>query len=849
MGDFHMRRPFLVLLTLALLVGLALLIAPPPKGAETPGDRPESAPVAGVGDPGLVPPREPGDVPPVPPDGRLTGIVVDEAGAPIGEATISTERAPLRRYRPLEVGVRGHGLMTSPDGTFILGLWPGETVDLRISKAGYATRLLPDCREADDLRIVLSRGATLDVVVTDEGGTGVAGANVMILRADPVRTPVVEFRVHAGEDGIATIPAVSPGPVLVVGWSEGTGTAAPAAHTVPEAGRLQVPVRLPRGRPVRGVVLDVETGKPIAGACVAEHFSRFRAVATDAEGRFALPAWAGRMGRGIFVAAEGYVDQAITPPAEGEMRVGLRPGLSLRGRVMTSDGEPIAGAEAVVLASSRDQIPQLRAATTGEAGRFELVGLLPDEQVLPLHVSARGHGSVYRLVPIAGEPVEIVLGPSRTLSGRVLDREGKLRPGAVVRLGEKAPFHKLSRQECATDARGEFRFAGLGPGTWVVALVDPGAPVVKRDVILPEDRDVTDIVLRPETAGEITVLVVDQAGRPVPGMAITAYGAEIGRQGTGPEGTATFRGLPDEEVSFGVRASRFTPKKYTYVRTVPERPRGQTIRVEVKELSKITGILIGEDDKPIPLAHVAAAVPGERSHRHVAVTDGSGRFVLLVEPGLVVDVLFGGRIGDPTGPGPLEVLSCSGALTGIEAPAEGVTIRAKTIRSDLGLTVRVLGTDGKPLAGMYVSPRSRTGGPPGRTTDAQGTAVFDALREETHLVHVSVFRLKYVPGLVNPEPPELVPAGQTIELRCIEGVEIEGVVLDAGGKPLPRAHVGLNIGDWYLSHNRADASGRFRLTALQGRSHDLTASGKDGWGRKKGVTVGGGPVEVRIGVW
>jgi len=732
------------------------------------------------------------------------------------------------------------------DGSFVVPLPRGDVVDLRVSAEGYATHLLPDRCEGEELRILLAKGATVRVTVTDPGGSGVPGANVMVLRPRTAGSPYIEVRARAFEAGRLELPGLSPGMALVIAWADGWGTPRPVRLDIPEGGTLETEVQLPRGRTITGTVRDSESGAAIEGARVAEHNSGFHAVETNAGGRFELTGWAGLIGGRVFVSAAGYADASAEPPVDEEMDISLVPGKEITGQVVDPAGVPVVGAAVAAVDGGTGDTPQMRSGATGVNGRFRLTGIHPKLDRWHLMVRAAGYAMLTRQVTPGEDLGRIVLVSPRTISGVVLDRDRKPFPDAAVDLWSADTALWLSRQSITTDGAGTFRFGQLAPGEYVLSLVQPGAPPISKPVTVPADRDVTGVVLKPDSAGEITIRVVDQDDKPLAGMTVSLSGGSVRPRGTGPDGRATFRGLPAKEVEFDVYPSRFASKKYSYGRTAPTMPTGQEVTVRVKELSPIHGVVIGEDDKPIPHLVVAAVEPGGRLQASLAITDGEGRYTLWVREGATVDIIVSG-IRQMYDERRLDRLPIGATVPGVTAPATGITVRPKTVRTDLTLAVRVLLPDGSPVAGASVLPRTRFSSVRRVTTDAQGWGRFEGLRAETYEIQVMTEGIALPPGSVNPEPIEVEPAGQDVVLRMVAGVVVEGVFRDGDGNPLAMAHVGIGAGDWFMSHARTDAEGRFRLAGLPGRKLFVTASGAKGWVRREDVTADGGLIEIRLG--
>ena len=124
-------------------------------------------------------------------------------------------------------------------------------------------------------------------------------------------------------------------------------------------------------------------------------------------------------------------------------------GGDVRGRVITGDGEPVAGAR-VAIGEPRDADRRTdgslvfqwssRSATTDGDGRFSLAGVAPGSQ--PLYAFAEGLASAATRIDVAaGETTfaEISLSPGVTVTGVVRDGDGQPVAGAVI-LALDGPF-------------------------------------------------------------------------------------------------------------------------------------------------------------------------------------------------------------------------------------------------------------------------------------------------------------------------------------------------------------------------------------------------------------------------
>jgi protocatechuate 3,4-dioxygenase beta subunit len=282
-----------------------------------------------------------------------------------------------------------------------------------------------------------------------------------------------------------------------------------------------IQVTLRRGILVRGTVTEKPSGRPVAGATV--EFVRFEdnntfantpgkspIPVTDARGRFELAVVLGpghllvkgptvdylheeissRKLHGIRSAGDwlNYPDALVAlnlkpMPAPQELKVTLRRGVTVRGKVVGPDGKPVAEAQLVC----RTYIP------TGfnlngvhfrkvKDGWFDLPGCDPEKSVpvFFLDVKNRLGAMVEMSGKQAAKPVTVRLQPCGTAKVRFVDGKGKpfldVYPAAGVVLTEGVPFHMNdARKEVAgvaypdrgrykPDAQGRVTLPALIPG-------------------------------------------------------------------------------------------------------------------------------------------------------------------------------------------------------------------------------------------------------------------------------------------------------------------------------------------------------------------------------------------------
>ncbi len=296
-----------------------------------------------------------------------------------------------------------------------------------------------------------------------------------------------------------------------------------AGRSFDDAGGV-TPIRLDlvlkRGVWVEGRVIDASNGKPIEAsvvyrpfrdnpsikeypdaACANDDMSDDVVLRTDAQGRFRIVALPGG---GVLMAmtrAPGYkavgpidpkleqriltvpgtvfVGHALVPidaPAGKTLVVpdiALRPGRTQHIRLAGPDGRPISGARVFCI---RDV--SLREPIGGDVVTVCHTNPGEAETVVVLHED-RSLGAAVELVGTERDPVEVVLQPTATVAGRLVDEDGRPRPGAQLaleqRLTSQGSAIRIERPgSLRTDPDGLFRIVHLVPGvSYDLAVVRP----------------------------------------------------------------------------------------------------------------------------------------------------------------------------------------------------------------------------------------------------------------------------------------------------------------------------------------------------------------------------------------
>jgi protocatechuate 3,4-dioxygenase beta subunit len=316
--------------------------------------------------------------------------------------------------------------------------------------------------------------------------------------------------------------------------------------------------------PVSGSVRSSETGEPIPGAQVTLEGAlggRFHGTADD-RGNYAI-----KVPPGVyraFASAEGYVAAGsagfsrhphpprvsdaedplpelapfldVTEPRAG-VDLELRGGAVIRGVVRDPNGDPVAGA---VVAGrlfgweGRHTRVVSGADTTlsGGDGNFRIQVPAGSVELAASHDDYAGvadnASSMVHVSPGDERDVELILVRGCVIEGQVVDRSGMpIRDGAIeLWTGRSFPD---SYEPAGTFANGRFRYTYTGTG-----LVRLKAWPWKSTHSEPQDFDCSDgtihddvLFVVPDKAPDLTGVVVDMDGRPVPGAYLDLLPLEI----------------------------------------------------------------------------------------------------------------------------------------------------------------------------------------------------------------------------------------------------------------------------------------------------------------------------------
>jgi protocatechuate 3,4-dioxygenase beta subunit len=183
---------------------------------------------------------------------------------------------------------------------------------------------------------------------------------------------------------------------------------------------------------------------------------------------------------------------------------------SLRGRVVDTFGDPVAGARVRVEAANRDSRLGSSVVSSRD-GTFEISGLPdPPYNVRAEHASYAPSPAVHVTDP--AQSVQLTLDAGQPVTGTVLDRSsGEPIAGARLSLRRAGQSDRVD-----TDRQGRFEFRRVARGTYQLLADAPGHLSQSRAVEVEGERRLApEVEFELDPAGSLSGEVVDRIGAPV----------------------------------------------------------------------------------------------------------------------------------------------------------------------------------------------------------------------------------------------------------------------------------------------------------------------------------------------
>ena len=682
----------------------------------------------------------------------LSGTVVDPSGAPcVGAEVAARPQSDLELPIPIDIEP-GASTVSDAQGRFVLvGVQPGPT-RLRVRSPGYLQfeldlGELQDGIERAGIPVRLDRGRVIAGRVLWPDGLPAEGAELRLAQSRTfveIQMPQVVGELVTGPDGTfefggliegacdLAVTAIHPDdrPDPSSALSRLRSRSAPrwtARLAEVQPGSRGLEVVLTRGGGLSGTAVD-DLGQPVRSFSVVamprgegllgqSHLRPVRSRFRSAAGEFSLEGLADGQWE-VTLSATSHADSTprrIEIPGGAAERFVLARAASLEGIVRDPRGEPLASAEVSIEHGGGKDL-DLKA---GAGGTFRAAELSPG--TVTLHARAQGHAS--------SAPLQLQLLAGQKREGLVLAlREGAsisgvIHPGQDERVGRGVQLRGPTGRTTTSDSDAAFRFEGLEPGEYEVALEPSTASGEREDWLLSfAQRNEVGVTVGVGEAAQVVL------GTPSPDE-VRVRGRVLRKGQAVADATVT---VADREKPGDLVGGARTDADGRYELTL-EHPGPWLFRVSRGDFG---GAVAFDVDVPaggstaldleLPLARVLGRVtqPGGTPAAGVAVqlvraqegqVDGSGSWLdrrreTTDADGAYVfeDVAVGEyslTLGGPEGWG-RNPRHASYARTRVPAKVEGenddtrVDVKLRTAGTVRG---EVLGVDGAPAAGAYVS--------------------------------------------------------------------------------------------------------------------------------------------------
>ena len=589
-------------------------------------------------------------------------------------------------------------------------------------------------------------------------------------------------------------------------------------------------IDLEPGVVLAGQVVDEQTNEPIAAAEVGVLYPSLAGTrpgigraTTDAAGRYET-VWLRRTADTdyasdvVVATARGYaiglqnLPDAPVDAAHIQTDFHLRTGGVVQGSVVRPDGSPAARADVRLLPQTgvwtrrdpwtgvdRDWAPApLFRTRTDAQGAFEVVGLELGEAYAAV-ARTRGFSTstpIGDLRPTSASrvvDVELSLQPPAALIVEVQDEAGIAIPGARVDLDHDERHRKQ------TDADGRARFAGLTNRSYEVLVTAP-ASRPRYCIVETPPGVATRCTLRLELGHAIAGVLLDATGQPLAHRTVHAESDGRGSDAkTDAAGRFRIGGLePGPHTVWVAEASTHVFEASAPARDVQVRiPAHGEVRLRVASVGR----------EPLSVRHsigrgTTTIQPkireiGGQTYYEFGAPPGRNRFLFV-----------------PRDHAPFERT--------IDIPEGGTALITQDLRRGKTLRGRVVDSRGRPIAEGLASAYEL--GSRSSPLDDEGRFTLHNLG--TQPVKIGVRAKRFESRTVTYDPAD---GDGTLEVTLTRESVLHGRVLDADGRPAPRAIVYAQpvAEDDVTYYEETDAVGAFRLTLPSGRVQVGVIVGED----------------------
>jgi hypothetical protein len=333
----------------------------------------------------------------------ISGQVLDPYGRPAPNVTVLVQPT-------------GETVLADGEGHFSAAVPTPGLYELHAHHSEWGGGQVKVTAPAEGVKLGLEPRASLEVTVMAEGRR-VEGADVMLWLENE---GVFRSDTSSGPDGLVPMRGLPSGTYSMVVTHRDHVPSEPKKVTVADGQTQRETVTLVSGAPLSGEVVDTR-GSPVAGAAVSVVPRLAQPVTTDARGHFEIRALKPERSYHVEVRHSGYDqrERVQATPGSNPVRVVMEARSLFRGRVVSSDGEPV----------RRFRLDEHDVSSPD--GRFEVALPTAGDRVI-VSVEAPGFEPLMVDKPLQPDLGDLVLERAPTVTGLVRDEGGGPVPDAVV---------------------------------------------------------------------------------------------------------------------------------------------------------------------------------------------------------------------------------------------------------------------------------------------------------------------------------------------------------------------------------------------------------------------------------
>lgn len=499
----------------------------------------------------------------------IQGTVLDSAGKPVPNATVTSRRAnldlqppafqddDLDRYRAevndflIQTARETRSTSTDGEGNFRFnGLDETLAYNLTATSEASGTGELERVAAGDTVVILLSAQSLLRGRVEDANGKPVTKFEVRAWRQN--RQWEATSRSFSSEDGTFELPA-KPGVVQVEVTAKGFTKSEPVDA---EVGGEEVLFSLEQAAVLTGVVTD-KAGTPLPDVRVRagaeDNSNRWRgwdneggnSVRTDSKGRYRFDTLAPK--ETTFTASLGEMSQSQTTSltrGENTLDFTMDTGGVLRIRLTDPSGKPLESDGIWFQLKGSRNWPRPEKMPSREPGLAEYAGLREGEYTMT--VTASGYPAIQQDITVKSGSNELSLQFTNgaTLTGSVSSSSGAKLSGVRAVLRKQDDSNRWGGWGTGRNVQvgddGTFKLGPADPGSWLLEVYNGNnwnEPVYSQVVNLVEGENTQSVVV--DAGATVVIKVVDEQGNAVNWANVQLQGVKRYNQNTNGEGVAT----------------------------------------------------------------------------------------------------------------------------------------------------------------------------------------------------------------------------------------------------------------------------------------------------------------------